>query len=121
WVFVSGYWAWAPGPVIVRPVYAPALVAFFGTPSVRVAIGVPGVSWGGGSGRHPLWPGGARLPFVGRPTWVGWGGPRFVNNVVVNRTTVVNVTNINVYRNVNVRNAVVAVRPDRFARGPVGG
>jgi hypothetical protein len=33
---------------------------------------------------------------------------------------VVNVTNINVYRNVNVQNAVVAVRPDRFGRGPVG-
>ena len=29
-------------------------------------------------------------------------------------------TKINVYRNVNVRDAVVAVRPDRFGRGPVG-
>src|SRR5215467_3498522 len=45
WVSVSGYWAWAPGPVVVRPVYAPALVAFFGGPSVKVAIGVPGISW----------------------------------------------------------------------------
>jgi hypothetical protein len=119
WVFVSGYWAWAPGPVIVRPVYAPALVAFFGTPSVRVAIGVPGVSWVALSWGEPLVPWWGRPHFVGRPTWVGWGGPRFVNNVVVNRTTVVNVTNINVYRNTNVQHAVVAVREDHFGRGPV--
>ena len=30
WVHLDRVWAWAPGPVIVRPVYAPALVAFFG-------------------------------------------------------------------------------------------
>ena len=30
WVFVRNYWAWAPGPVVVRPVYAPALVVFLG-------------------------------------------------------------------------------------------
>jgi len=34
----------------------------------------------------------------------------------VNRTTTVNVTNINVYRNVSVRNAVVGVSADRFGR-----
>ena len=119
WVFVSGYWAWAPGPVVVRPVYAPALVAFFGGPSVHVAIGVPGVSWVALGWGEPLVPWWGRPQFVGRPTWVGWGGPRFVNNVVVNRTTVVNVTNINVYRNTNVHNAVVAVREDHFGRGPV--
>jgi hypothetical protein len=120
WVHVNSVWAWAPGPVVVRPVYAPALVAFFGAPGVRVAIGAPFVSWvalGWGEPCVPWW---GRPGFVGRPWWGGWGGPRVVNNVVVNRTTVVNVTNINVYRNVNVRNAVVAVRPDRFGRGSVG-
>ncbi len=120
WVHLDRVWAWAPGPVVVRPVYAPALVAFFGAPGVRVAIGAPFVSWvalGWGEPCVPWW---GRPGFVGRAWWGGWGGPRVVNNVVVNRTTVVNVTNINVYRNVNVRNAVVAVRPDRFGRGPVG-
>jgi hypothetical protein len=120
WVHVDRVWAWAPGPVVVRPVYAPALVAFFGAPGVHVAIGAPFVSWvalGWGEPCVPWW---GRPGFVGRPWWGGWGGPRVVNNVVVNRTTVVNVTNINVYRNVNVQNAVVAVRPDRFGRGPVG-
>src|SRR3989449_6429078 len=32
WVFIDGLWAWAPGPIVVRPAYAPALVAFFGAP-----------------------------------------------------------------------------------------
>ena len=45
WVFVDSYWAWAPGPVVVRPVYAPALVAFFGAPGVQVASARPFVSW----------------------------------------------------------------------------
>jgi hypothetical protein len=119
WVHVSNVWAWAPGPVVVRPVYAPALVAFFGAPGVRVAIGAPFVSWvalGWGEPCVPWW-GHAR--FVGRPWWGGWGGPRVVNNVVVQKTTVVHVNQINTYRNRSVRNAVVAVRPDRFGRGPV--
>jgi hypothetical protein len=119
WVHVGAAWAWAPGPVVVRPVYAPALVAFFGAPGVRVAVGAPFVSWvalGWGEPCVPWW---GRSGFIGRPWWGGWGGPRVVNNVVINRTTVVNVSNINVYRNVSVRNAVVAVRPDRFGRGPV--
>jgi hypothetical protein len=30
WVYLGGVWAWAPGPIVIRPVYAPALVAFFG-------------------------------------------------------------------------------------------
>ncbi|MGH7348196.1 MAG: DUF6600 domain-containing protein, partial [Candidatus Rokuibacteriota bacterium] len=119
WVFVSGYWAWAPGPVVVRPVYAPALVAFFGGPSVRVAIGAPGVSWVALGWGEPLVPWWGRPRFIGRPTWVGWAGPRFVNNVVVKRTTVVNVTNITVYRNTNVQHAVVAVREENFGRGNV--
>jgi len=120
WVHLDRVWAWAPGPVVVRPVYAPALVAFFGAPGIRVSIGAPFVSWvalGWGEPCVPWW---GRPGFVGRAWWGGWGGPRVVNNVVINRTTVVNVTNINVYRNVNVQNAVVAVRPDRFGRGPVG-
>jgi hypothetical protein len=119
WVFVSGYWAWAPGPVIVRPVYAPALVAFFGGASVRVAVGVPGVSWVALSWGEPLVPWWGRPRFIGRPTWTGWGGPRVVNNVVVNRTTVVNVTNIKVYKNTTVEHAVVAVREDHFGRAAV--
>ena len=36
----NGYWGWAPGPIVVRPVYAPALVAFFGAlVGVSVTVG----------------------------------------------------------------------------------
>jgi hypothetical protein len=115
WVFVDRFWAWAPGPIVVRPVYAPALVAFFG---VSVSVGHPlgwvALSWG-----EPLIPWWGRAGFIGRPWWAGWGGPRIVNNVVIHRTTVVNVTNINVYRNASVHRAVVAVPADRFGRDHV--
>jgi hypothetical protein len=115
WVFVDSYWAWAPGPVVVRPAYAPALVAFFGGgPSASVRVGWCALGWG-----EPVirWWGAPRL--VGVAWWGGWGGPRVVNNVVINRTTVVNVQNINLYRNVGVRNAVVVVDHQQFGRGSI--
>lgn len=119
WVFVDGFWAWAPGPLVARAVYAPALVAFFSAPGVRagVSAGTPFVSWVALGWGEPLVPWWGRPGFVGRPYWAGWGGPRIVNNVVVNRTTVVNVNTINVYRNVTVQNAVVRVPQERFGRG----
>jgi len=119
WVFVDGFWAWAPGPIVVRPAYTPALVAFFGAPGVAVAANAPLVSWVALSWGEPVVPWWGSARDVGRPSWVGWGGPRVVNNVVVNRTTVVNVNTVNVYKNVSVQNAVVAVREDRFGRQPV--
>jgi len=30
WLFLSGRWGWVPGPLLVRPAYAPALVGFYG-------------------------------------------------------------------------------------------
>jgi hypothetical protein len=35
WAFVHNHWGWIPGPRHVRPVYAPALVAFIGTGAGR--------------------------------------------------------------------------------------
>jgi hypothetical protein len=119
WVNIDGFWGWAPGPVVVRPPYAPALVAWFGAPglSVGVSVGGPALGWcalGWGEPVIPWW-GGAG--FVAVPWWGGWGGPRIVNNEVVERTTVVNVKNITVYQNASVHHAVVAVRRDEFGRG----
>jgi hypothetical protein len=119
WVYLNDVWAWAPGPIVARPVYAPALVAFFGAPGVRVSVSVPFVSWVALGWGEPVVPWWGRPTFVGRPAWVGWGGPRIVNNVVVNRTTVVNVNEIRVYRNTSVQHAVVAVQADRFGRARV--
>lgn len=118
WVQLGSAWGWAPGPVVVRPAYAPALVVFLGGPTVSVAVGRP-LYWAALGWGEPVIPWWGRPGFVGVPWWGGWGGPRVVNNVVINRTTTVNVTNINVYRNVNVNGAVVGVPADRFGRGQV--
>jgi hypothetical protein len=47
WVSYGGRWAWAPGQYVARPVYAPALVAWFGGPNVSVGINIggPAVGW----------------------------------------------------------------------------
>jgi hypothetical protein len=111
WVFIDGVWAWAPGPLVVRPVYSPALVAFFG--------GGPGIGWVALGWGEPLVPWWGPAGFIGVPWWAGWGGPRIVNNVVISRTTIVNVNNITVYRNLSVQNALVVVRHDHLGRGPV--
>ena len=123
WMYVNGFWGWAPGPIQVRPVYAPALVAFFGGGGVRVgvSIGGPLVGWvalGWGEPCVPWW---GRAEFMRRPWWGGWGGPRVVNNVVVHQTTVVHVEQITVYRNAHHQHAVVVVNEDRFGRGRIHG
>jgi hypothetical protein len=115
WVNVNGIWGWVPGPVVATPVYAPALVAFLGGPvGVTVGVGFPYVSWvalGFGEPCVPWW---GPVGFIGHAWWGGWGGPRVVNNVVIQHNTYVNVRNITVYRNQRVANAVVAVQRDRF-------
>jgi hypothetical protein len=39
WVTVAGTWGWVPGPVTVRPCYAPALVAWVGGSGFGVNVG----------------------------------------------------------------------------------
>ncbi len=123
WVVVNGLWAWAPGPVILRPVYAPALVAFFNLApdvSVRIGIGGPALGWVALGWGEPLRPWWGRPGFIGVPWWGGWGGPRVVNNVVIERTTVVNVNSI-VYQHTRTPRALVAVGEKQFGGGPVHG
>ncbi len=105
WVYLSGYWAWAPGPVIRHPVYAPALVAFFNVgPNMSVGISSSGVGWVALSWGEPVNPWWGRPGFVGRPWWGGWGGPRVVNNV---------------YHNTRVNNSIVATTHEHFGNGHV--
>ncbi len=102
WAFVGGVWAWAPGRVVARPVYAPALVGWVGGSgwSVSVSIGtVPAVGW------FPLAP---REVFV--PAYRH--SPAYVRNVnvahVTNVTHITNVTNVN-YVNRRIDRAVTVV------------
>jgi hypothetical protein len=119
WVFVDGFWGWAPGPAVRRAVYSPALVAFFSSHGdVSIGLGVGAVSWVALSWGEPLLPWWGQAGFVGVPYWGGWGGPRVVNNVVVDRRTVVNVTNIT-FRNARAPNAVTVVPHEHFGRGRV--
>ena len=89
WVMVGGGWAWVPGLIAPRPVYAPALVAFVGGGSLRVGVGGGmAVAW------FPLGP---REVFV----------PAYrVSPVYVNRVNVVTVTNVTVVNRVYVNQTV---------------
>ena len=52
WVYVGDRWGWVPGPRDLRPVYAPALVAFVGGSGWSASVGAgPPIGW------FPLGPG----------------------------------------------------------------
>jgi hypothetical protein len=102
WAFAGGIWMWAPGHVVPRPVYAPALVGWIGRPgwSVSVSIGtVPAVGW------FPLAPREVFVPAYRHST-------AYVRNVnvahVSNVTHIANVTNVN-YVNRRIDRAVTVV------------
>jgi hypothetical protein len=141
WVSVGGRWGWCPGRIDVRPVYAPALVAFVGgSVGIGISVGEP-IGW------FPL----------------GWGEPYIpsyhvsqtyftnvnVSNTVINNTVINNyygnysAGNVNynqiTYANRNIAGAVtavpaqafvsarpvatsaIAVRPETFANAHVNG
>jgi hypothetical protein len=46
WVWLGGRWGWCPGPVVPRPVYAPALVGWVGGVRLGAGFATPGlVAW----------------------------------------------------------------------------
>jgi hypothetical protein len=131
WVFVSGRWGWAPGPLVVvrsaayvrpiRPVYAPALVAWFDGAhwGVSLSVGGPAVGW------VPLGFGEVYTPCY-------HVSPHYFERVNVSNTRIVNNVNItNVYKtvyvnrtvynqtfvNVRAQNAVVSMAQNSFATG----
>lgn len=112
WAFITGAWAWVPGPIAVRPVYAPALVAWVGGPRFSLAIAVGG---GGGVGWFPLGPREVYRPaYRASPTYVNRVNITNTNITNINVTSVYNNTNVNNVRyvNQNVPNAVTAVPRD---------
>jgi hypothetical protein len=88
WAFAGSGWFWVPGPVMVRPIYAPALVAWVGGASF---------SFGAGVGWFPLAPGEVFVP-----------GYR-VSRYYVNQVNITN-TRVDVTRVTNVYNDVVVNR-----------
>jgi hypothetical protein len=45
WAFIGGVWGWVPGAWVARPIYAPALVGWYGAPGVGVTVGYGSVGW----------------------------------------------------------------------------
>jgi len=107
WVTVGGVWGWvpvAPRPAVVtvayvRPVYAPALVAWVGGPHFGVSVGVGG----GGVAWFPLGPRDVYCPSYHVT-------PRYVERVNVYNTTIINRTQVtNVYNTVYVQKNVTNI------------
>ena len=127
WVSDGGSWGWVPcpprpanvGPVYVRPVYAPALVAWIGGPNFGIGIGI-GVGW------FPLGPREVYAPSypvsraymnnvnVSNTTVNTTVVNNYYTNVIVNKT--VNITNVT-YVNQRVPGAVVATSQQAFSSG----
>jgi hypothetical protein len=114
WVWLDRHWAWAPGPIVRRPVYAPALVAFVG-----------GSGWSFSASRGPAvgwFPLGWREPFI---PWYR-ASSRHVHSVNVTHVTHVttNVTYVNRSRpeavTVVPQQAFVSSRPAWRERHRVG-
>src|SRR5437870_2775962 len=109
WVTVGGVWGWVPcapravvGVAYVRPVYAPALVAWVGGPHFSVGIGI-----GGGGGVGVAWfPLGPREVYV--PSY--HVSRTYVTNVNVSNTTVNNTVVNNYYNNVVVNKNVTNIK-----------
>jgi len=129
WVVVGGVWGWVPCPprpvvavAYVRPVYAPALVAWVGGAhwGVGVAVGgaPAGVAW------FPLGPRDVYCPSY-RVSQTYVTNVNITNTTIINKTQVtnvynnvyvnktVNVTNVN-YQNQNVAGAVTATSHQAF-------
>lgn len=109
WALAGGAWLWVPGPSMVRPAYAPALVAWVGGgPGAKFSF-----SFGAGVGWFPLAPGEVFIP-----------GYR-VSRVYVNRVNITN-TRVDMARVTNVYNSTfinrAAVNDFTYAnRGVSGG
>lgn len=128
WAFIGGGWGWIPCRPRIRPVYAPALVAFLGGSgfSLSLAFGHgPAVGW------VPLGPGEVYAPAYNvSPVYFRQVNvtntvvnksvniTNAYNNYYVNRTNNVNVTNVNNrFVNARVNNAVTVMPSQAFAAG----
>jgi hypothetical protein len=115
WAYVSNRWGWVPGPRTVRPVYAPALVAFVGGGNFSLSISSGpsvAIAW------FPLAPGEVYRPAyrASREYFTRVN----VSNTQVNTTIINNYYNSNVedvaYRNRQAPRAVTAVPANVFVQ-----
>ncbi|HTR77183.1 MAG TPA: DUF6600 domain-containing protein [Gemmatimonadaceae bacterium] len=82
WAHFDRGWGWIPGPIVPRPCYAPALVAFVGGSNFMIGFGVGVEAW------FPLGP---REPFF---PWYHYS-PRYL--LVANQTNVRGISDFNAF------------------------
>ncbi|MGH8118193.1 MAG: DUF6600 domain-containing protein, partial [Rhodanobacteraceae bacterium] len=123
WAYIGNRWGWMPGPVNVRPAYAPAMVAFIGGAGLSVGISVGG----GPVGWFPLGPRDVYVPwFSASRGYFDRVNVTNIRNVFVNRTVINNyyadyragrqpAVGRNEYRYRNMPAAVTAVPRNVFA------
>jgi hypothetical protein len=97
WVIVGGVWGWVPGVIVPRPVYAPALVVWYGTPGVSVGVSV---------GWAPLGPREVFIPYYR------------CSRRHINYVNVQHITNINHITIINPPPRYIHQRPDRSTWAP---
>lgn len=121
WANIRGIWAWVPGPLRERAVYAPALVVFVGGRGLAgagTAAGMGAVGWFPLAPREVYRPAYQVSPryfeHINRSNAVI--APTVITNVYnTHITNVTNITNV-IYANRSVRGAVVAVPTHAFAQ-----
>ncbi len=115
WVEIGGRWGWVPGaPVAGPPVYAPALVTFFGI-GAAVGVGIGAALAAGRVGWCPLGPREAYRPWYhASPTYLREVNIRHVTNI-----TTIN-QNVTVNNFVNRRAATVVPTTAMTSSRPVG-
>lgn len=89
WAYTHRGWGWIPGPRYVRPIYAPALVAFVGGGDWSVGIGSQPVGW------YPLGPGEIYNP------WYHCNRRYYTRVNVSNIRVTRNITNVTIISRVN--------------------
>ena len=110
WAFEGGRWGWVPGPIAMRPYYAPALVVFLGGPQFGVGIG--GVqAW------FPLGPGEPFFPWYHYSSnylrQVNVANIRHIENI----TNITSITSVNGIHFVNKQAATTVVPTSIFRNG----
>ena len=111
WAFIGGAWGWCPGPFFARPIFAPALVGFFGGPRFGFGFGFgPPVAWFPLGFREPFFPWFRHSPaFLAR---INFAGAFIRDGRVLNR-------GVGAFNFVHARNAaaVTAVSQRAFVNG----
>jgi hypothetical protein len=120
WATFGGRWCWLPGPPRIRPVYAPALVAWVGGAPLRASA-----AFGGGAGVAWFALGPREVYVPAYPVSSSYVRNINVSNTRVNNAYITNVYNHNVrdvrYVNLNAPGAITAVSQTTFTTAQPAG